>query len=311
MPEYSTSLGCSAAPYPYSENHFVVGSPTDSTTLLLELTGGAVGTVLLTQSDTQNVVVEMDLRTDEEPLLQKVSASVSENATTQNSVFRLVTPSSASSPDACMRFDLTVQIPNNLRMLSLKSHSLVHVKYDEHASLALSDLTVDLLSPVPSNLLLPHEQFSAERTTLKMRGGYLVGSLAFVESADISTRRGSAITNLKVAPLPAAASAPNSPAHLTTGAGAGRVDVIYSNPERRIIKSEHASTGGDMYLTYKQAEYNGRVDVQSRSRTSSGLEGTMGGPPSQGGAKELPWVGDKEGADTMKVRTTGWVGMYF
>ncbi|KAF8583877.1 hypothetical protein K439DRAFT_1188087 [Ramaria rubella] len=312
MPEYSTSLGCSDAPFTYHTTHFSMGLPVDDSTFTLELTGGAVGTVFLTQSDTREASVEMDLHTDEEPLLQKVSASLNDNTTTKISAFRLTTPSSASSPDACMRFDITVQIPPALRALTVKSQSLVHVKYDEHTPLSLSDLTIDLTSTLSDNLLLPHEQLGTTRTTLKMRRGFLAGSLAFSESADISTSRGSAVTNLKVSPLP---SSDDRAAQLTTNTGSGRADIIYANPDLRGVASSHSSTGGDLYLTYKQAGYNGRVDVQAKSTTSSGLQGMMVGRPGtgsdQGRVKELPWVGDKEGKDTMKVRTSGWVGLYF
>jgi len=208
-----------------------------------------------------------------------------------------------------MRFDILVHIPRKLRLLTLTSRSLLHLKYDDHASIYLSNLVIDMKSASPDNLLLPSSQLETTETKLDMRGGYLVGSLSFHEKAEITTARGSAITNLKIAPLAASTDSPDQPATLNTRAGSGRIDVIYSNPDRRVMSSTHHSSGGDMYLTYQGVGYNGRVDMKAQSSRSSGLQGTMGSRPGEKG--ELPWVGEKDGPDHMEIRTPGWVGVWF
>lgn len=309
MPEYSTSLGCDNVPYHYEKDIFEGIVPTAETSLILDISGGAIGTVLLTEADSDAIKIDMALGTNEEPLLEKIAVSLQDNSTAQTTTFSLSTPSSATYEDACMRFDILVHIPRKLRLLTLISRSLLHLKYDDHASIYLSNLVIDMKSASPDNLLLPSSQLETTETKLDMRGGYLVGSLSFHEKAEITTARGSAITNLKIAPLAASTDSPDQPATLNTRAGSGRIDVIYSNPDRRVMSSTHQSSGGDMYLTYQGVGYNGRVDMKAQSSRSSGLQGTMGSRPGEKG--ELPWVGEKDGPDHMEIRTSGWVGVWF
>jgi len=304
MPEYSKSLGCLHAPFTYPTETFDGGIPT---WISLHLTGAAVGTVLLTQSDTRSAEISMILGTNEQPLLDKVSASMDLDSDAHSSKFRLSTPSAAASEDACMRFDIIVHVPSGLSTLSIKSQSVVQIKYDENAPISATEIIIDMASTQPDNLLLPSDQVSVNRTNLMMRAGYLVGSLSFGDKAEI-TAHGTATTNLQVTPLPASADAPA--AGLGTSAGSGRTDIIYKNPNRRMISSTHISSGGDLYLTYKDAGYNGSVQVAATSWRSSGIQGGFGPRPSNPNA-EWPWVGDKDGPDHLVVKTSGWAGTFF
>ncbi|KIJ39468.1 hypothetical protein M422DRAFT_257791 [Sphaerobolus stellatus SS14] len=309
MPEFSKSLGCEQVPYLYENDIFKGVLPTNQTTLVLDISGAGVGTVLLTSSDAEEIKISMSIKSNEEGLLEKVMFSQRGDPEDQTETVSLTTPSSGSSDKACLRFDVVVHIPASLNMLAITSKSVVHVKYDELAAFSLSDLTIDLKSLGPDNLLLPSRQLEVQRTKLAVRGGYLVGSIAFEGEAEIDNAYGSATTNLKVFPL-AAPDNLEMPAELKTRTGTGRLDIIYANPDTRLISSSHTSSGGDMYLTYNGVGYNGRVDVQAGSYRASGLQGSFG---RVGGSEpaELPWVGDKEGPDHMKIRTPGWVGLWF
>jgi len=245
------------------------------------------------------------LTTDEEPLLGKSTAYLQEEST--DATFSLSTPFSSISDDACMRFDIVLQIPKELKTLSLKSQSIVHVKYDEQAPLFLDDLEIDLTSRMEDNLLLPNNEIGADKVTFTMRGGYLVGSLSFRSEGRVSTNYGATVTKLQVSPLPISKHL-KDPARLITSGGSGRTDIVYSNPENRVISSSHSSTQGDLYLTYRDAGYNGSIAVQARSTTSTGVQSDVPGKP---GGKSEKWVGDKEGNDKMDVKTPGWVGLYF
>lgn len=305
MPEYSTSLGCTSAPFVYPKDIFSTAQVTNETKFMIDITGAAVGTVLLTRGDSPGVVVKMSLITDEEPLLEKSTAFIQEEST--NVLFNLATPFSSASEDACMRFDLIVQLPQELNVFSLKSQSIVHVKYDDQAPLSLRNVEVDLTSRTDDNLLLPNTEISADKVTLTMRGGYLVGSLSFRDEARVLTNYGEAVTNLHVSPLPISKHLKDS-AKLVTNTGTGRTDIIYSNPEGRVISNSHSATQGDMYLTYRDSGYNGPITVQAKSTTSTNVEREMGRLP--GGKSEM-WVGDKEGEDRMNIKSSGWVGLYF
>lgn len=304
MPEYGTSLGCTSAPFVYPKDTFF-SQVTDETNFNMDIVGGAVGTVFLTRGDSSGVVVKMLLTTDEEPLLEKSAVLMQEEST--NVLFSLSTPLSSISEDACMRFDLIVQIPKELNTFSLKSQSIVHVKYDERAPLSLKNLTIDLTSKMKDNLILPDTEIGADEVSLTMRGGYLVGSLSFRTEARVWTKYGDTITNLHVNPLPISKHL-NYPSRLITSGGSGRTDIVYSNSEGRVISSSHSSAQGDLYLTYRDTEYNGPITVQAKSTTSTNVQREMRGAP---GSKPEMWVGDKEGDDRLDVKSSGWVGLYF
>ncbi|KZT39079.1 hypothetical protein SISSUDRAFT_985460 [Sistotremastrum suecicum HHB10207 ss-3] len=319
MPEYSASLGCLNVPYIYggdSENiySFPVSNPDgSSSSVSINLSGGAVGTLLVAQGDEDDVQIEMDLRTNEEPLLDKVVLLVENTEDISRKQFKLSTPASATSEDACMRYDIIVRVPSDLKELEITSKAISHVKFDERSSLSLESLSINLQSAFPSNLLLPTSEIHAISTSLEMRGGYLVGSAAILNQTMIKTSRGSAISNIHFFSEPYGF--PSTPATLKTDTGSGRSDFWYANPEKRPIRSEHiASSAGDLYLTYREARYEGKLDVKSKSMSSTGIEGMMGARPGAGGGtgeKTDPWVGDEQGGDKLKVRSQGWVGLYF
>ena len=60
---------------------------------------------------------------------------------------------------------------------------------------------------------------------------------------------------------------------------------------------------GDLRLEYGGAMFNGRVDIEASSFSMRGVRGGMGDAER--------WVGDKDGGDYLKVKTKGWLGLYF
>jgi len=309
MPEYSKSLGCLNAPHFYDDTELIYYTLPIGIDQRVEIQGGAVGTIVLAPSksaDDNTVKVQASLRTNEKSLFESTVLSV--HTTTDGAeVFSLASPVGGSRDDACMRFDLTVFVPPNVRSLSLTSHSVTQVKFSEDFGVSprmMGDLRVTLTSGAEANLLLPSTALTADNTALTMAGGYLVGQAAVANSTRISTADGSAVAKLTLGP--SAYHSTWAPALLTTTTGTGRADFSYENTVQRTITSEHMSLGnGDMYLTYAKAHFNGQVVLSAASYTARGLQG-MAGP----GATER-WAGDKNGADTMKVSSKGWVGLYF
>jgi len=324
MPEYSTSLGCENVPFYFGSNDedtqiYNIPLSTGDSSFMLDIKGGAVGTLVIAQSDFVDVVVDMMVRTNDETLLSKVSVDAGspspDDLPERSPHFNLVTPSSSVRDDACMRFDIILKVPSHVSNLTVVSQSISHVKFAEHHFIDLDMLSIDLQVSSPENLLLPHAEVKAKTLSLEIRGGYLVGSLSLLDSANISTKRGTGVANVKVdvAEYPGSVGVPGK---LTTQTGGGRADFTYSNHDGRMISSDHSSTGGDLYLTYKAASYNGPVDIKARSWSSTGLLGVAkpaaGRPGSETPPDSMPYHGDESGPDRMKVRNTaGWVGLYF
>lgn len=328
MPEYSKSLGCLDAKH-YLDNNAAgayytidVGSKVDHE---IVLTGGAVGTLVVAPSTTidESVVkIQASIRTDDVALLQNVLVKTSANDARppnvdSDSFFALSSPSTATIGSGhCVRYDVTVYLPPNLRKLQIKAKSIAQIKFsDDFVSSPryLGSMQIELSGRGPTNMLLPTAGLAADNTIVSMRSGYFVGAIDVANSTAVDTNFGDAVTKLDVVTtaydLPESGSSSDaSVAYLTTVTGSGRSDFKYINRMSRPVHSEHTSRGqGDMYLTYEKAGFNGMVQLDARSYTARGVQSDG----KLGDAKQERWVGNKDGGDVLKVSTLGWVGLYF
>lgn len=158
-------------------------------------------------------------------------------------------------------------------------------------------------------MILPHENVHADHLSLEVYRGWIVGDVAVVNSTSISTQRGNGVANVRVHPIPNLA----GPAHFQTTTGAGRTDVFYvsdhSAPHRPIHNQHVSSMNADVYLTYEHSDFSGQIALNSRSFSATGL--TTFDAEDDVDAQWTHWVGDKEGEDTISVKSRGWTGLYF
>jgi len=154
---------------------------------------------------------------------------------------------------------------------------------------------------------------------IQASGGWIVGEITIgMNRTEIDTTRGNAVTNLHVYPgsLPPLLVLP---AKLQTDSGSGRTDIVYSSTDpatgwhhrRPVISTHTAHVKSDMYLTYKDAKFEGLVDIESPSYSARNLQ-TIGKDAHKAG-EATHWHGHMEGPDSLKVigAKGGWVGVYF
>jgi len=315
MPAYSTSLGCVAVPYIYKDamTTFTVPIGADKADHALDILGGAVGTFVVAQgaNDSTEVKYEMTLRTDNKALLDDVS--VHYPMPSKDSRFVLTTPyPNASSSPSCIRYDITMYIPPNLKKLSVAAHTTTQVLFEPESRINLDKLYVTLYRADIKNMILPHQNIHASRLKLETSRGWIVGDASISNHTQITTQRGDAVANVRVHPLPDEATLP-APAYLETVTGAGRTDVVYISDKgyaHRPISSVHMSSrNGAIYLTYSAAEYNGYIDLQAKSYAGRNMQGA--GTSQSQSPEKSHWAGDKDGVDNMLVKSRGWVGLYF
>ncbi|KAL5528044.1 hypothetical protein ACEPAF_7180 [Sanghuangporus sanghuang] len=334
MPEFSTSLGCLAATHFYQDNKegtyytIAVGSDVDHD---LVIDGGAVGTITLAPSinvDHHSIKVLASVRTSDSRLLSSIEVHTPEyspfpsSQEPSTSYFNLLTPTQAEGVDTCMRYDLTIYIPSTLRSLRLSVRSVVQVKVEfDDAPGELHELRLNLASNAAVNLVLPSAMLITDNINTNMRGGYLVGTLPIANATVINTSKGNAITKLDVFTtgheLPEMDEDKQSGkdvAHLYSLSGAGRTDFTYENRAMRPIQSEHIvktykPSATELRLTYKDAAFNGKIDLRTPSSSMRNVQTDRFG--SQPGGQREYWVGDKEGRDYVKISSPGWVGLYF
>lgn len=331
MPEYSKSLGCLKAPHFFQDSAngalytIPVGINVDHN---IDISGGAVGTLVLAPSTSigdDAIKVRASVRTDDASLLEHVKVHTPESAPLppqdgkSSSYFSLITPNEASNENSCLRYDVTVYLPPTLRTLRIHTSSVAQVKLDfDHAPRELHSLDLDLTDRAAANLLLTSSGLIADNVDIKMRGGYLVGALALANSTRVDTLDGDAITKLSVITSGYAIPDPSEDdddvrgavAHLATFTGKGRADFEYENRAGRPVRSEHFTyRQGELRLTYEQARFNGRVEVEARSYSMRKVQSDMTARPGDKSVER--WVGEKEGGDLLKVGASGWVGIYF
>lgn len=315
MPEFSTSLGCLDASHFFTDskaqatldhNAILYTTAVDSDgSFELRINGGAVGTITLspsqnTEYDNTTIALHTTIRSNEEGLLSKVQVDHSKNG---NSAINVVTPLGADNEDACMRYDLNLQLPQSLSYLRVVSQSVAQIKFSDEFTTefnGLETVKIMLSSRSSSNMVLPISDFIAENMEVSLKGGYLSGALSIVGSTYVSTQSGDAISNVKFVTV----ESDSREAKLSTKTGTGQSTFTYENPELKRVQSEHIVSGqGDLRIDYKQARFNGTVDVKARSYSMSGVRSDMD--------SGLRYVGDKNGKDSLKVVTDGWVNISF
>ncbi|KZT26774.1 hypothetical protein NEOLEDRAFT_1155521 [Neolentinus lepideus HHB14362 ss-1] len=328
MPEYSVSLGCiaPAASHLYnSSSKLTYTIPMNSDhEHTLDIRGAAVGTLVLSPYPTEasgqtGIKYEISIRTDDEVLFDYLEVGSADDG----SKFTLKSPIPSLMPQhvtSCMRYDMTLFIPQSLRDLEIKTGAPAHIKFADVPEIAtLDSLKIGMFSmaaEVGENLLFPNMHIQAKDYGLEVYTGWIAGDVPVVESTSLSTRRGNGVLNARIHPVAVSADDdeddddfPQMPAAmLHTHTGHGRTDITYlQGSVHRPINSKHESqSNGDIYLTYKESGFNGPVSFQAKSYSMRNVQGGIGQD------KNDRWVGNKDGEDRLVVKSDlGWVGLYF
>ncbi|KAJ7680217.1 hypothetical protein DFH06DRAFT_1162291 [Mycena polygramma] len=318
MPTYSTSLGCLSASYIYgaSPTSFSVPIGKDNADHGFDIRGGAVGTITVLEGAPTDTKVKYDvtLRTDDKTLLDDIifDHPPDQDVTVKDSHLLIVTPHPAEG--ACIRYDVKIYIPPTLSKLHLASHTVSHLQFDPESHIQLDDFFVTLFSPKRDNMIIAHNNLKAGKMTLEVFEGWIVGDVSIDSSTKLTTQRGRGVMNVRVHPTPAADPASPEIASLRTTSGSGRTDLFYIDHDaavHRPLSAVHLSSmNADMYLTYRDAQYSGLIELAAKSYTATGLQRLA--PIETGSeAKWTHWVGDQEGKDELLVKTRGWAGVYF
>lgn len=279
--------------------------------------GHGVGTIVLAEgaADAEDIKLEMILRTNQQDLLEKVKFryptiedvrdGVSESAT------HLDTPTNLRH--SCMRYDIILSIPPTLKELTIKSATVTQLQFAPEAQVNLDSLRIKLQSRDNElSMLVPHANFHAKSLYLATRKGWLVGDVSIINETELDTHLGDAVTNVHVHPFSSSDDA-DARAILKTNSGNGRTDIFYESdrgaPHRPIMSTHTVASprNGDVYLTYKNAEFSGHVNVKAKSYSASGVHDMFNRT-----GTALPWVGDENGGDMLVTESaSGWVGLYF
>jgi hypothetical protein len=268
--------------------------------------GNGAGTLIVTQGlpDQNEVVYKISFKTNKEELFNHVSFD--EKLQGRVSVF-----TGPLMQDVCLRYNITILVPQNLERLVIQSDfqsdSFTHLKFDPNAKLNLESISIT--SKYQDNqdvLVLPSQGIKAQRMTLDVWRGWIVGAISVMNTTIISTQNGDAVTHVKAyASAPMDNDLPET-AFFQTISGAGCTNVTYISPREfphRPIQNAHRSgRSGDIYLNYKDVEFSGLVQLPPSNYC-------VAGPLNKLAVPEGPfthYVDSAEGADRMMI--SSWSG---
>lgn len=323
FPDFGSALGCVDAPYVYNNTEVVtVLAPigTRNHDHSFDVRGQGVGTVTIADgdADSKEVKYELSIRSNRDMLddVQFVYPNVHDDKIVTNSRFIIETSRLPVDTRYCMRFDVKLYVPPNLKNLAVKSHTNTHVQFAPGARINVDELAVTLFTSDSINVIVPSPDVTAKKVSLEVYRGWIVGEASIVEETSIATQRGDGVANVKVYPAAPADSENPSKAILRTTTGAGRSDFTYIGRKtvKRPIDSTHISSrNADVYLSYRESEFSGKIEITSKSYTMTGAQPlkSNGTGDDENKPKWTHFVGDRDGGDQIYVNSRGWTGLYF
>jgi hypothetical protein len=325
MPAFGSSLGCEQAEHFYKDSHqgYPISVPVskDHNDHAIKLAGSGVGTLTIMNAPkgATEVSYNVIMRATDRETLERASFGIDEpNGTGQGRTLRFNTPaipsSELASGQTCVRYDVTMSVPSSVKVLYIHSKTVIQIKFAEDTHLDLKDLSVVLFKLDGKNMILPSPGVVSEVINFEVFKGWIVGETTVSTKTSITTQRGDGVTNLKVHQVKPEDPRSPSTSLLQTTTGIGRTDITYiANKVKRPIESLHrASMNGDVFLDYKQAKFDGKIALDSKTFTITGPthEWVAGNGRAPGGEQWTHTGGSGEGKDMMTVTSNGWTGLY-
>lgn len=315
MPVFG-DLGCRDAPFLYNNTVITtsaaVGAVRQDHQFISR--GHGVGTIIVADSEpgTKEVKYEITVRSNRRDLLDDVSFSyplINDDGSVAKSRFVIETSRrTGGNNKLCMKYDVKLFVPPNLKTLHISPHTPVHVQFAPGTDLKLDSLHVTAHSMNKINMIFPNRELKAKKLSLEVYSGWIVGEVPIVEETSILSQQGDGTVNVQLYPSP---SSPNK-ALLRTITGAGRSDFTYfatKGPKRQIQSTHLSSKNGDLYLNYHGAKFTGKIQLESRAHTVTGATSIPNTNVDDSGWTH--YVGNLESRDEIYINSRGWTGLYF
>ncbi|KAF8152996.1 hypothetical protein B0H34DRAFT_677217 [Crassisporium funariophilum] len=305
-----------------------------------DLRGPAVGTLTLASNPDPEVTDVMYdvLITGEPSRLAEVKISypdVDKDGDVAHSHLNITTPSGLDANSqrntglkswtwrSCMRYEITLYVPQNLKKLRVITHAVTHVAFATTSHINLQDLTLSINDAEPrgwanyDSLIVPHESLHADKLSIITESAWIIGGVSAMDETIIKNRNGR--TKLNVFQGPPKNFDQPEPAVLKTYTSNGLTEVNYNSQggyRKRPIRSTHTTyRSGNLNLFYGEADFNGRL----RLDTPMALPGPIGSlryerPDGDNYDEDSEaWTnsyGNQDGGDEMIVRSNQKVYMF-
>lgn len=176
-------------------------------------------------------------------------------------------PGSNGSP-SCMRFDITVYIPSNLKKLVVNISTPVQITISPQGHVALDEVSISLSNAHPNCRIEASESLQARRLTVEMSRGIIEGAISIGDYAEITNWSG----QIKLDTIPNASFNLSSPstARLLTTTTNGGVEIRYfwnrAHRKRRIESYHTTGTATSVgRFNYGSSGFRGQLSVNLTS----------------------------------------------
>ncbi|EAU91104.1 hypothetical protein CC1G_03272 [Coprinopsis cinerea okayama7 len=319
MPAFGSSLGCANSQFFFKDSSrgFPFSVPVnDQQDHSIKLLGGGVGTITIVNAepDARDVSYNIVVRSTDKHAADNTVFEIESAAqdTGLGTALRFATQqlprAEVEAGTACLRYDIVMSVPSNVKILNIHSRSTAQVKFADDLRLDLKKLSVVLFHLDDKNMILPSSKVYAEDYSMEIYQGWIVGEATVSSETDITSQRSNGVVSVKVYQAPPSNLLNPETTKLSTATGSGKTDITYiANAVKRPFQNRHLSAkNGDMYLNYKQARTDGKVAMHSKRSTIMGDFNVI-----EDGAKWTHYVGSEGGKDRIDVSSGGWTGLYF
>jgi len=282
--------------------------------------GDAIGTITITSAEKGATELEYSivLRVEDKAMLDKIHITYPspEEALDEISRMRLTTARNPSLT-SCIRYDVTIAVPEHMNKLHVASHTATHVRFDPDAELELKQLFVTLYSMDTRNLIVAHERFTAtKKMALEVYRGKIVGDVSIIDQTTVKTQRGDGVVDVRAIPSPPKDTRNPEPAIFETTTGFGRTNVVYVDDEQgvhRPIRARHVSSRkGPITVSYEKAAFSGLVELVASNDEVLGEQVHPYPAGSKDGTADWThYVGSLSGKDEIHVNSRGQATLRF
>lgn len=215
-------------------------------------------------------------------------------------------PPGSDGPPSCMRFDITMYIPSNLKRLAVNVSTPVQITFSPQGHVALDQVSINVSSTHPNCRIDCSESLQARNLTVEMNGGIIHGAISIGDYAQIINWNG----QIQLDTIPNVSSDLSKPstATLSTTTANGKVDIRYlRNQAHRKRRIESYHTMGTKVTSVGRFDYgcsgfNGQLFANTTSYNVTDM--SLWGPPGPPGRppNTRAVLGNQTGDDAIYVK---------
>ena len=266
--------------------------------------GGASGHLTIASSpdrSARSIVYDLVIQGDPASLDDVVFDKPDPDSVARSTTFTIdtmVPPPRPTDMTPCMRFDITMYVPESLNKLTINITTPIQLTFSSQAHVELDSLVIGLTSRHPKSRIDVSESLHAKVMCIDMYTGLIHGVISIGNSLQISNRNG----QIQIDAVPNVVDIINPPTALfTTTTTEGKVDIRYlrnTGYRKRTIESNHTMGTSCGSFDYDRSGFDGLLFLNSTKYNITNLRSKQQQPGRDSWAFVL---GNRTGQDRIYI----------